>query len=110
MVACSSTSSYVKIDPEDQRLIDAASCSELLEEYPDYLAAETELAASLKSATQTQVATNLIGAATLATLGLGLFNLDDYSDARDALAELRDIRIALDTAIKIRGCKQSVQR
>ncbi len=95
----------VGVDAEDQLTINAASCGELLEEYPDYLAAENELAANIKDRVQTQVATNLIGAATLATLGLGLFSFDDTSDATAALAELRAIRIALNTAIQTRGCK-----
>ena len=96
---------YAGVDAEDQQTINAATCAELLEEYPDYLAAENELAANLKDRVQTQVATNLIGAATLATLGLGLFSFDDTSDASAALAELKAIRIALATAIQTRGCK-----
>ena len=105
LLSCASNYS-VGVDAEDQQTINAASCAELLEEYPDYLAAENELARNIQGRVQTQVATNLIGAATLATLGLGLFSFDDTSDATAALAELKAIRMALATAIQARGCNK----
>ena len=47
-----------------------------------------------------------LGVATFATLGLGLFSLDNNMEAQDALGEIRGLRIALETAIKKRNCRK----
>ncbi|MCC7225435.1 MAG: hypothetical protein IT507_01945 [Burkholderiaceae bacterium] len=106
LAACASTSVTGVVDADDQREIDAASCAELIEAYPDYVSAERELVAAIKQSNQTSAAINLVGVATFATLGLGLFSLDTNTDAQDALAEIRGLRIALETAINQRNCRK----
>ncbi len=92
------------LDPEDQEVINSASCSELREEYPDYVAAEKEVADVIKTRGEVAIGTNLIGAATLATLGFGIFSWDTAADAQENPAELRNIRVAIETAAHHKGC------
>ena len=106
LAACASTSVVGVVDPQDQREIDAATCAELVEAYPDYVSVERDLVAAIKQSNQTTAAINLIGVATFATLGLGLFSMDNNMDAQDALAEIRGLRIALETAINKRNCQK----
>ncbi len=106
LAACASTSVVGVVDPEDQREIDSATCAELVEAYPEYVSVERELVAAIKQSNQTTAAINLVGVATFATLGLGLFSLDNNMDAQDALAEIRGLRIALETAINKRNCRK----
>jgi hypothetical protein len=105
-VACSSTGdeSSSAIDPEDQAAIDAASCSELREEYSDFLAAEKEVADEIDQRGKIAIGTNVIGAATFATLGFGIFSWDTSADAKENLAELRKLRMAIATAAHKKGC------
>lgn len=93
------------IDPEDQKLIDAASCEEIVREYRNYSAAERELDAKIRSANAGTAAANVAGIAAFATLGFGFFTWDDNSDAKETLAELRDIRIAIAEGARKKGCK-----
>ena len=106
LAACASTSVVGVVDPEDQREIDSATCAELVEAYPEYVSVERELVAAIKQSNQTTAAINLVGVATFATLGLGLFSLENNMDAQDALAEIRGLRIALETAINKRNCRK----
>ena len=106
LVACASTNVSGVVDPEDQRDIDAATCAELVEAYPEYVSVERELVAAIKQSNQTTAAINLVGVATFATLGLGLFSYDANLEAQDALAEIRGLRIALETAINKRNCRK----
>ncbi len=106
LAACASTSVVGVVDPEDQREIDAATCAELVEAYPEYASAERELVAAINQSNQTTAAINLVGVATFATLGLGLFSLDNNMEAQDALAEIRGLRIALEAAINKRTCRK----
>lgn len=104
--SCSSTSevSSSAIDPEDQAAIDEATCDELREEYPDFVAVEKELTDEIDQRGKVAVGTNLIGAATLATLGFGIFSWDTSADAKENLAELRKLRMAIETAAHRKGC------
>lgn len=104
--SCSSTGaiSSSAIDPEDQAAIDAATCEELREEYPDFIAAEKELTDEIAERGKVAVGTNLLGAATFATLGFGIFSWDTSADAKENLAELRKLRIAIETAAHRKGC------
>ena len=94
------------IDSEDQAIIDSASCTELAGEYPGFVAAEAELSNNIKNNTQATIVTNLIGVATLATLGLGIFSWDDSSDLQANLEEIQQLRVAIETAIKRKACLQ----
>ena len=93
------------IDPEDQKLIDAASCEEIVREYRNYANAERELDAKIGASNTGTAAANIAGIAAFATLGFGFFTWNDNSDAREALAELRDIRIAIAEGARKKGCR-----
>ncbi|HYD04210.1 MAG TPA: hypothetical protein VEC60_00710, partial [Reyranella sp.] len=86
---------WSKLDPEDQKLIDEASCEEISREYRNYAAAEKELADRIQRAKAGMVAANVAGIAAFATLGLGFIVWDDDSDAEETLAEVREIRAAI---------------
>ena len=93
-----------RIDAEDQALIDAASCADLQREYRNYYQAERDAEAAIQRSTTGQVAGNLAGLAALATLGFGFFHWNDNSDARENLAELRAIRIAIADSARKKSC------
>ena len=93
------------IDPEDQKLIDAASCEEIVREYRNYSTAERELDAKIRASNAGTAAANVAGIAAFATLGFGFFTWDDNSDAKETLAELRDIRIAIAEGARKKGCQ-----
>ena len=93
------------IDPEDQKLIDAASCEEIVREYRNYSNAERELDAKIRASNAGTAAANVAGIAAFATLGFGFFTWDDNSDAKETLAELREIRIAIADGARKKGCQ-----
>jgi TRAP-type C4-dicarboxylate transport system substrate-binding protein len=93
------------IDPEDQKLIDAASCEEIVREYRNYANAERELDAKIRTSNAGTAAANVAGIAAFATLGFGFFTWDDNSDAKETLAELREIRIAIAEGARKKGCQ-----
>ncbi|NDH61986.1 MAG: hypothetical protein EBY18_10110 [Alphaproteobacteria bacterium] len=95
---------WSRIDPEDQKLIDAASCEEIVREYRNYSAAEKAAEAQIRQSNAGTAATNVAGLAAFAVLGFGFFTWDDTSDAREQLAELRDIRIAIAEGARKKGC------
>ena len=90
-----------RIDPEDQQLIDAASCEEIVREYRSHSAAETQI----RQSSAGMAATNVAGLAAFAVLRLGFLAWDDTSDAREQLAELRDIRIAIAEGARTEGAR-----
>ncbi len=93
------------VDAEDQAIIAAASCEEIIEEHHNFSAAEKELADQIRQADNSTVAGNVIGAATLATFGLGFFSWDDQADAKGNLAELTAYREAIAAEGKKKSCK-----
>ena len=62
------------VDPEDQKLIDAADCDELVREYRNHLAGEKKIADEIQRSRNSTTASNVIGLAALATLGIGFFH------------------------------------
>ena len=99
---------YARIDREDKELIDAATCSELVEERADFVSAEKDLSDAIASDSKSTIATNVIGVATFATLGLGFFSWNDNSDAKDTLVEIRELRVAIDAAIQKKACQNEL--
>jgi hypothetical protein len=93
-----------QVDPEDQKLIDAAGCPELVREYGNYAAAEREAYAQIQRANAGTAAVNVAGIAAFATLGFGVFTWDNNEDAEENLAELRAIRIAIGESAGKKGC------
>ena len=86
-------------------MIDAATCSDLMEERADFVTAEQDLSDALESDAKSTIATNVIGVATFATLGLGFFSWSDNADAKGMLVEMRELRAAIDAAILKKGCR-----
>lgn len=95
---------WSRIDPEDQKLIDGASCEEIVREYRNYSAAEKEAEAQIRQSNAGTAAANVAGIAAFAILGFGFFTWDDNSDAQENLAELRDIRVAIAEGARKKGC------
>ena len=100
----SATAVRAAIDPEDQKLIDAASCEEIQREYRNYWAAEKEAEAEIRRAKTGTAAANIAGITAFAVLGFGFFTWDDHSSAEENLAELRDIRIAIAEGARKKNC------
>ncbi|MBK7000856.1 MAG: hypothetical protein IPH35_13060 [Rhodoferax sp.] len=96
------------VTDEDKKLIAAASCEEIVEEYKNFSAAEKKLKAEMQSASNETVATNVVGAATLAVFGLGFFSWDDNSDAKTNLAELTAYRQAIEAEGKRKKCNINI--
>lgn len=92
------------IDPEDQKLIDGASCEEIQREYRNYVTAERELYDRIQKSRAGMAAANVAGIAAFATLGFGFVLWDDASDAEEALVEVREIRIAIAEGARKKSC------
>ena len=90
---CSPVWAYVT--PEDQKLIEAADCDEIIKEYRNFSGAEKKLAEEIGSTSNNTTATNALGVATLAAFGLGFFEWDNQADAKTNLAELTAYREAI---------------
>jgi hypothetical protein len=97
------------VTPEDQKLIDAAPCEEIVKQYNIHVAEEKAVVAEINRSKAGNVATNVIGAATLAAFGLGFFSWDDNSSAEENLAELRHYREAIAAAGRKKGCSLPAQ-
>ena len=97
-------SSWSMVTEEDQRLIEAADCAEIIKEYRNFSAAEKKLAEDIRQTSDGTVAGNVLGVATLATFGLGFFSWDDQADARTNLAELTAYREAIAAEGKKKAC------
>jgi hypothetical protein len=93
-----------KVDPEDQKLIDAAGCDEIIKQYAIHAQQEKAVAEEIRKTTGSTVATNVVGAATLAAFGFGFFTWDNSVDAEENLAELRAYREAIGAAGKKKNC------
>lgn len=92
------------VTPEDQKLIDAASCEEIVKQYKIHVAEEKMVAEEIRKTTNGTVAGNVVGAAMLATFGIGFFSWDNSVDAEANLAELRAYRDAIGAAGRKKGC------
>ena len=92
------------VTPEDQKEIDAASCEEIVKQYKIHAAEEKMVAEEIRKSTNSTVAGNVIGAAMLATFGIGFFSWDNSVDAEQNLAELRAYRQAIGEAGRKKKC------
>jgi hypothetical protein len=92
------------LDPEDQRLIDNASCEEIQREYRNYVTAERELYDRIQKSRAGMAAANVAGIAAFATLGFGFVLWDDDSDAVETHAEVREIRVAIQEGARKKSC------
>jgi hypothetical protein len=96
---------WAALDPEDQKLIDEASCEEIQREYRNYSQAEREVEAEIRKSNVGTTAANVAGIAAFALLGFGFFTWNDNSDAQESLAELREIRIAIADGARKKNCR-----
>ena len=96
--------SWSGVTTEDQKLIEAASCDEIIKEYRNFSAAEKKLAEEIRQTDSGTVAGNVAGAASLAIFGLGFFSWDDQADAKENLAELTAYREAIAAEGKKKRC------
>lgn len=92
------------VEPEDLKVINEASCADIVREHKNYSAAEQKVADEIRRSSNGNVATNVLGVATLAAFGLGFFSWDDHADAKENLAELTAYREAIEAAGKRKTC------
>jgi hypothetical protein len=95
---------WAHVTPEDQKLIDAASCEEIIKQYKIHVAEEKLVVEEIRKTTNSTVAGNVVGAAMLATIGIGFFSWDNSVDAETNLAELRAYRQAIGEAGRRKKC------
>ena len=93
------------LDPEDQKLIDQASCEDIVREFRNYSAAEREVEAEIRKSNAGTAAANVAGIAAFALLGFGFFTWNDNSDLQETLAELREIRVAIGEGARKKNCR-----
>ena len=96
---------WAALDPEDQKLIDQASCEEIQREYRNYAQAEREVEAEIRKSNAGTAAANVAGIAAFALLGFGFFTWNDNSDLQETLAELREIRVAIGEGARKKNCR-----
>ena len=106
---CAITAWPASVTPEDQKLIDAAGCDEIVKQYGIHVAEEKAVMEEIRRTTGGTVATNVIGAATLAAFGFGFFTWDNSVSAEENLAELRAYRDAIGAAGRKKGCALPAQ-
>ena len=92
------------VEPEDLKIINDANCADIVREHKNYSAAEQKVADEIRRSSNGNVATNVLGVATLAAFGLGFFSWDDNADAKENLAELTAYRVAIEAAGKRKSC------
>jgi TRAP-type C4-dicarboxylate transport system substrate-binding protein len=96
---------WAALDPEDQKLIDEASCEEIQREFRNYSAAEREVEAEIRKSSAGTAAASVAGIAAFAVLGFGFITWNDTSDLQETLAEVREIRVAIGEGAKRKGCR-----
>ncbi len=96
--------SWSMVSAEDMKLIEAAGCDEIIREYRNFSLAEKQVAEEIRQTSNSTTATNVIGVATMAALGIGFFSWNDQVDARTNLAELTAYREAIAAEGKKKNC------
>jgi hypothetical protein len=94
----------------DQEYWDAArkaSCPELIDAYKTTSAAERKVVAAMKESKDGTIATNVLGVATLAILGIGFFSWNDSASAEENLADLRNDLNIITTVATEKKCELS---
>jgi hypothetical protein len=104
-LACYGTVSWCMVTAEDQKLIEAADCDEIIKEHRNFSAAEKKLAEEIRQTSNSTTAGNVLGVATLAVFGLGFFSWNDQADAKTNLAELTAYREAIAAEGRKKNCK-----
>lgn len=91
-------------DPVMLQEIEAADCEDLGAAYQELTTAEDTLQKSLKQSRTETITTNVIGVATLATVGLGFFSWEDTSEAEAYQADVREYLQAIRSAAAYKHC------
>ncbi len=99
------TASWSQVTAEDQRLIEAAGCDEIIKEHRNFSAAEKKLAEEIRRTDAGTTAGNVLGVGSLAVFGLGFFSWNDQADAKTNLAELTAYREAIAAEGRKKNCK-----
>ncbi|MBI3147666.1 MAG: hypothetical protein HYZ17_04055 [Betaproteobacteria bacterium] len=97
--------SWSYVTAEDQKLIEAAGCDEIIKEHRNFSAAEKRLAEEIRQTSESTTASNVVGVASLAVFGLGFFTWNDQADAKTNLAELTAYREAIAAEGRKKNCK-----
>ncbi len=97
--------SWSYVTEEDQRLIEAADCDEIIKEHRNFSAAEKQLAEEIRQTGDSTTAGNVLGVASLAVFGLGFFSWNDQADAKTNLAELTAYREAIAAQGRKKNCR-----
>lgn len=109
-ISCLTTLAFARVPDEDKKLIDEASCEEIIKEHKNYSAAEKKLKSEIASTSKGTVATNVVGVATMAVFGLGFFTWNDQADAKENLAELTAYREAIEASGNQKRCALEVEK
>lgn len=96
---------WSRVTEEDQKLIEAADCDEIIKEHRNFSAAESKLAEDIRQTSSSTTAGNVLGVASLAVFGLGFFSWNDQADAKANLAELTAYREAIAAEGRKKNCK-----
>lgn len=97
--------SWSRVTAEDQKLIDAADCDEIIKEHRNFSAAEKKLAEEIRQTSDSTTAGNVLGVASLAMFGLGFFSWNDQVDAKTNLVELTAYREAIADEGRKKNCR-----
>jgi len=92
------------VTAEDQKLIDEANCDEIVKQYKIHADEEKAVMEEIRRTSNSTVATNVIGIATLATFGLGFFTWDNNVSNEENLADLRAYKNAIGAAGRKKNC------
>ena len=103
-LALAASPAWPYVTAEDQKLIDAASCEEIVKEHKSYAGAAKKVEDDIRAAKSSTTAGNVLGVASLAVFGLGFFSWDDHTDAETNLAELKAYRDAIAAAGRRKSC------
>lgn len=108
---CSTVMAAVHASPEDadMKALRAASCEDLGKEYREALKAEREIQADMKKQSRQTTGTNLLGLATLATVGVGFFSWHDASDHKELLEEVDEYKAILKQVAGEKKCALPAQ-
>jgi hypothetical protein len=95
-------------EQEDWEAARKASCPELIDAYKTTIAAERKVVAAMKESKNGTIATNVLGVASLAILGIGFFSWNDNASAEENLADLRNDLNIITTVASEKKCELPV--
>jgi hypothetical protein len=92
-------------ESEDYAAARKATCPELVDAYNTTSAAEQKVVAAMKASSNGTIATNVLGVASLAVLGVGFFTWNNDQSADENLADLRHDLDIIRTVAKEKKCE-----